>query len=197
MPAKKFRTPKFLLFRIHQDLQLITSYNIGEDSTPITNLERLVLVLEDRRFFAHSGCDFFAVMREAAKMLTGRKFGGASTIDMQFVRTVTGYCELTVKRKIYEIMLAYFLQYRMSKLEILRSYLAIVYLGTGLGGIDAACDHLYAKYPSDLSDEEAAKIAAMMVYPKPRVANPSWKKKVDRRAKYGLARLSSFNFRYK
>ncbi len=51
----------------------------------------MTIAIEDRRFFYHPGVDVLSILRETIKALKGRKHGGASTIDMQFVRTVTGY----------------------------------------------------------------------------------------------------------
>ena len=61
------------------------------------------------------------VLREALKALTFRRHGGASTIDMQFVRTKTGFKQRTLQRKSYEMLLAFLLQFRMEKHAILET----------------------------------------------------------------------------
>ena len=66
----------------------------------------MTIVLEDRRFFKHYGVDLHSVLREVSKALTLRRHGGFSTIDMQFVRTITGFRQHTIRRKVYEIVLA-------------------------------------------------------------------------------------------
>jgi penicillin-binding protein 1A len=50
-------------------------------------LEVLVVLLEDWRYFEHRGIDWRSVLREGLKAISFQKHGGASTIDMQFVRT--------------------------------------------------------------------------------------------------------------
>lgn len=181
------------LFTIHTRIRPYLSYFPDQ----LTNLEKLVLVLEDRRFFQHQGIDLRSLLREILKAITFRRHGGASTIDMQLVRTSTGYRMHTVRRKLYEMFLAWLIQFRYSKVVILRSYLACAFFGSRLRGSDAAAHKLFAKSAADLSIEEAAVIAAMLVYPKPLVPTDQWKSRLDRRAQYGkrvyIARKESFN----
>jgi membrane peptidoglycan carboxypeptidase len=152
----------------------------------LTNIEKLVIVLEDRRFSQHHGVDRWSVLREIIRAITFRRHGGASTIDMQFVRTVTGYRSLTFRRKLYEILLALIINFRYDKRTILRSYLACAFLGSHLIGITRASYGIYGKAVEELSIEEAAFISAMLVYPRPRSEPLTWKAKVTRRAKYGI-----------
>lgn len=151
----------------------------------LTLLEKLVLTLEDRRFFDHSGSDFRSTCREIFRALTFQRHGGASTIDMQFVRTVTGRKERTLRRKLYEIMLSKLIQYRYSKVRILRGYLDCAFFGSHLYGSYAASTAMFQKYPDDLDLDEASQVAALLVYPKPLQATPKWTNNVRRRANYG------------
>jgi len=162
----------------------------------LTEFEKLVLLLEDRRFFGHYGIDWRSIAREALKAITGQKHGGASTIDMQLFRTASNRYERTLRRKIREWAGVLVLQRKFSKLAILRTYLQMAYFGTGLRGArDAAIalfpqavDECAWKFDSSkLSLDEAAQLAALLVYPKPRLPNVDWSAKVRRRADYGLA----------
>jgi hypothetical protein len=102
------------LIQIHLDLFKI-EHHIKYDRwwpEPLNDFEILVLILEDRRFFHHYGTDILSILREIARALTFRRFGGASTIDMQLVRTATGYRQITLRRKLYEMLLAWITQYR-------------------------------------------------------------------------------------
>lgn len=153
----------------------------------ITPLELMTIVLEDRRFFHHRGVDLQSVLREAAKALRFRAHGGASTIDMQFVRTVTGFRRNTLARKLYEMALAMALQTKCGKWTIIRSYLACAYFGSGLIGADAAADKVFGKRADQLDLEEAAFVAAMLACPRPLHGSPNWEAKVRRRAHYALA----------
>lgn len=158
-----------------------------EGHSALTNLEKLILALEDRRFFSHLGIDFKSVIRELLKALRNLKHGGASTIDMQLVRTATGYKDRAISRKLYEQFLAVLIQFRYSKLRILRSYLSCAFFGSHLNGADAASNTIFAKNAADLTIDEASIIAAMLVYPKPLVITDRWEKLVKRRASYGVS----------
>ena len=120
-----------------------------------------------------------------------RKHGGASTIDMQFVRTATGYRAATLKRKLYEMFLAMAIQSRYSKREILRAYLACAFFGSGLIGADMAARKFFGKNAAELQLEEAALISALLACPRPLQPPPAWEAKVERRKRYALQIYSS------
>jgi len=158
----------------------------AEHRGPLNPFEKLVLVLEDRRFFKHNGVDLLAACRELLKLITFRRAGGASTIDMQFVRTATGFQEKTLRRKLYEILLARIIQFRYSKIVILRSYLACAFFGSHMYGGEKAAAKVFAKQISALDDQQSAELAAMLVYPSPLRPEEKWSAKIKRRAAYGL-----------
>jgi penicillin-binding protein 1A len=118
--------------------------------------------------------------------MTFHQHGGASTIEMQFVRTVTGRYEHTLRRKLQEVVLSFLVDYHVDKIAVLRSYLRLAYFGTHVRGAEAAASRVYGRALEQLSTEEAAVIAAMLVYPIPRVPSEAWLRKVQRRAAYGL-----------
>ncbi|HVN93123.1 MAG TPA: transglycosylase domain-containing protein [Terracidiphilus sp.] len=186
----KWARPSAWFTRLRSDLGRI-DHNVRllprELPASLTALELMTIALEDRRFFSHPGVDARSVLREMLRVLTGRKHGGASTIDMQFVRTVTGFRAPTLKRKIYEGLLAMAIQFRHKKIEILRSYLACAYFGSGLIGANAAAQRLFHKNADQLGTEEAALIAAMLAYPRPLQKLPRWEQKARRRAAYAVA----------
>lgn len=116
--------------------------------------------------------------------MTLHRFGGASTIDMQFVRTATDYRRKTLRRKLYEMLLAWIIQYRYNKFEILRSYLACAYFGSHLYGIERASQKIFDTSSYKLTFDQSAELAAMLVYPCPLRPTPEWRAKVSRRADY-------------
>jgi len=173
--------------RIHDDLLAVHrrvdpwAVYFPED---LTTFEKLVLVLEDRRFFAHSGIDVIAALRETLKMVFFLKHGGASTIDMQFVRSTTDYKERTFSRKVYEMLLASIIQFRYSKITILRSYLGFAYFGWGLRGCEEASARMFGQGTGSLDLKQSAFLASMLVFPLPKVPTASWSRRVLRRANY-------------
>jgi membrane peptidoglycan carboxypeptidase len=186
-PRKRVPSIRRCLIRIHSDLLDIhrnTDLYHSEYPYDLTTFEKMVITLEDRRFFHHSGFDIRAVLRSTFKFMTLRNGGGASTLDMQFVRVCTGRYERTIARKVYEIFLSFIIQFRYSKLSILRSYLNIAYFGTGLEGADSAAFLEFGKSSQELDIEESARIASFLVFPRPRAPSEKWEKRVSRRANY-------------
>lgn len=157
---------------------------------PLSSLEGAVILLEDRRYFKHSGIDWKSSVRDFWRMITLRRFGGSSTIEMQFVRTCTGYKERTLRRKCYEMFLAWALGHRASKLEILKAYLVVAYFGAGLIGAAKTSHSVFGKPLGDLTAEENYFLASMLVYPRPKIPTEKWKGKVARRARYGINLLN-------
>jgi membrane carboxypeptidase/penicillin-binding protein PbpC len=195
---KAFPTIKGTLIRIHRDLFAIERKLIWNEGAPVlTIFEKIVLVLEDKRFLRHNGFDLIAGTRELLKTLMLRKHGGASTIDMQFVRTATGFKAKTFSRKIYEITLSVIIQFRYSKLTILRSYLNCAFFGSGLHGAEHASLKAFGRPVFQLSRNEAAQLASMLVYPRPLRAEKKWRMKIERRAAYGLRRMARLEESFK
>lgn len=186
-PRKQYPSLRRWLLKLHGNLLIIhdaINPNVADYPAFLSDFERLVLTLEDRRFFKHMGIDWRRFVRDAFRAITFRTHGGASTIDMQFVRTVTGYRDRTIRRKLHEALLAYIIQHRYSKLEIMRSYLKIAYFGTRMKGSEAAAQELYGLHPTELNVDQAASVAAMLVFPRPRNPSEEWKYKHSRRMNY-------------
>ena len=183
-------TPATWFTRLQGDLSRIDQYvhpSLHSPESELTALELMTIAIEDRRFFHHFGVDVLSVLRETIRVLRGRKHGGASTIDMQFVRTVTGFRAPTIKRKVYEAFLAIVIQFRHRKLEILRSYLDCAFFGSGLIGANAAAQRVFNKDADRLTIEEASFISAMLAYPRPLQGLPGWEQRARRRAAYAVA----------
>lgn len=194
---KSLPSLKYFLFQAYKDLQFIESNIYGFDwPLELTAVEKAVIILEDRRYFLHSGIDWKSGVREIWRKCTFRRHGGASTIDMQFVRTCTGYKEVTFRRKLYEMYLAWALNHRASKLNILRSYLNLAYFGSGVSGVENAAQVLFNRGADELNEQEAFKIASMLVYPRPLIPPPEWEIKINRRASYGSRLVVKHGKRY-
>lgn len=190
---KKFPSLKLFLVSLNLELDQISENYINWcGSTSLSPFEKCVIVLEDRRYFKHSGVDFVSVCRELWKRLRTGRSGGASTVDMQFVRTVNNRKELTLTRKYREMLMAWLANYHFDKLDMLRSYLAIAYFGHSLTGADEAAFEVFGKSPDSLNYEEGAFLAAMLVYPRPSHQSDAWQRRVERRAAYALRLMPGF-----
>lgn len=185
---------KKLLFKLNLELNELYN-NASLEFGHLNDFEKLVVVLEDRRFFSHMGVDYRSVAREIVRLLLRQRHGGASTIDMQFVRTVNSETELTMRRKLKETTVAFLIRFHFNKTALLRNHLEIAYFGTGLNGAEQAADAIFGVPVYRLSKVQAAQLAAMLVYPRPSQPTAVWEAKINRRAEYGLRILPRFEQR--
>ena len=117
---------------------------------------------EDRRFYRHHGFDPRGFARAMwTNIRSGRLREGASTITQQLARNLFLSSDKTVNRKLQELQLAFWLEARYSKDEILSLYLNRIYLGSGTFGIEAAANFYFSKSAKDLTLSEAALLAGL------------------------------------
>ena len=120
------------------------------------------VAIEDKRFFDHDGVDLYRSAGAAANYILGfdDRFG-ASTITQQLIKNVTGNNEISIKRKLQEILWAFDLEKSMTKEEILTCYLNVINLSQGCYGVGAAANIYFSKAASELNVLESACIAAI------------------------------------
>lgn len=121
--------------------------------------------IEDRRFYSHGGVDLRAMLRAAWHDLLGRKVEGGSTITQQLARTLYLSPERSLRRKVQEAILAIWLEFHLSKKQILARYLDAVYFGDSAYGVDAAAKHYFGKSAQELTLSEAAMLAGLIRAP--------------------------------
>ncbi len=125
-----------------------------------------VISTEDRRFFNHMGVDVFGLARAMwANWRAGRIVQGGSTITQQLAKNVFLGPQRTMKRKIQEMMLAFYLEHRFTKEEILTIYLNRIYFGAGNYGIGSAAAFYFNKPVSELNLYESAMLAGLVKAP--------------------------------
>jgi penicillin-binding protein 1A len=129
-------------------------------------LPQAVIATEDRRFYSHWGIDPIGLARAAYVNLTaGRVVQGGSTITQQLAKNVFLTPERTFGRKIQETLLAFYLEQKFSKDQLLEIYLNRVYLGAGTYGVDAAAQRYFGKSARRVTVYEAAVIAGLLKAP--------------------------------
>jgi penicillin-binding protein 1A len=129
-------------------------------------LPQAVIATEDRRFYRHPGFDPIGILRAIyVNIREGRLVQGGSSITQQLAKNVFLTPERSIRRKGQEMLLAFWLEYRFSKDEILTLYLNRVYLGAGTYGVDAAAHKYFGKPASALTAYEAAMIAGLLKAP--------------------------------
>ena len=126
-----------------------------------------VVSIEDERFFTHNGVD---LKRTAGAIFTyvinkGSSNFGGSTITQQLVKNITSDKESSWTRKIREWYRATVLETKMTKEEILTSYLNTIYLGDGAYGIEVASQNYFGKSVKDINIAEAAILGAIIQSP--------------------------------
>ncbi len=135
-----------------------------EDLPPY--LVQAVLSIEDRRFYNHFGLDPLGLARAMfVNVREGRVAQGGSTITQQLAKNLFLSQERTLKRKIQEAMLAIWLEYELTKDEILSAYLNRVYLGAGVYGVDAASRTYFKTGVENITLTEAATLAGLLKAP--------------------------------
>lgn len=128
------------------------------------HVARAFVVVEDRRFYEHSGVDPVGIARAIKSNLEGDR-EGASTITQQLIGAMypnlVDRRQLTLDRKVREAELALALERRYGKDRILEAYLNQIYFGHGWYGVEAAARHYFGKSATQLNFEETAMLAAL------------------------------------
>ncbi|HEX5997170.1 MAG TPA: transglycosylase domain-containing protein [Jiangellales bacterium] len=138
--------------------------------------KKAIVAAEDRTFWTNKGIDFTGVLRAAWSNLTGGQRQGASTITQQYARVAADLKGVTYSRKLREAVIAWKLDKKYSKEEILGFYLNTVPFGRGAYGIEAAAQTYFGKTvrrdappKNQLTVAEAMVLCAMVKQPE---ANP-------------------------
>ncbi len=130
------------------------------------HLPQAVLAIEDRRFYEHPGLDVLGLARAMLTNLqAGRLVQGGSTISQQLAKNLFLSPERSLKRKVQELMLAFWLERKFSKDQILTLYLNRVYLGASAYGVDAAARRYFGKSATEVTLYESAMLAGLLKAP--------------------------------
>jgi len=149
---------------------------------------------EDANFFQHKGVDYFAIVRAIGKdVLSGGYAQGASTITQQTVKSLFLTPEKSIGRKLKELILAYRIERKLSKEEILYLYLNQIYLGDGAYGVEAAAQTYFARGVSSLTVAEGALLAGLAQAPT-RYSPRSHIDRAKARQRYVLRRMAEVGF---
>lgn len=157
------RTGEQLLYEIHGterrtviELSSIPQYAI--DAT---------IAVEDKNFFKHKGLSLHNILKAMALEvlnkigLYNKTVPGGSTLTQQFIKNAVLTTEKSYTRKIKEFVLAYRLEQRFTKEEILKLYFNEIPYGSTAYGIEAASHIYFGQSAKDLTLAEAAVLAAL------------------------------------
>lgn len=141
-----------------------------EDWVPLKEispwLPKAQVAVEDKRFYSHHGVDLEGVVRATlVNIQNDEVVEGGSTITQQLVKNLLLTSDQTMARKAAEMGLAFIVEARCSKEEILEMYLNTTFLGAGATGVKQASQVYFGKKPKDLSLPQAAMLAGLPYAP--------------------------------
>jgi penicillin-binding protein 1A len=124
------------------------------------------VAIEDRRFYRHWGVDPHGIARALWHDVRARGMReGGSTITQQLAKLVFLNSDRNFGRKAREVLIAFWLEARLSKQDILSRYMSEAYFGDNVYGLRAASRHYFNVAPEGLSLGEAAMLAGLMKAP--------------------------------
>ncbi|MCW2641453.1 MAG: Peptidoglycan glycosyltransferase [Dactylosporangium sp.] len=142
-------------------------------------VKQSMVAAEDQSFWTNKGIDFTGVLRAAWNNLTGGPTQGASTITQQYARLAANLKGVTYSRKMREAVMAWKLDRKYAKSQILEFYLNSVPFGRGAHGIEAAAQAYFGKTANrnapvaqQLTVAEAMVLVSMVKQPEPDPDDP-------------------------
>jgi monofunctional biosynthetic peptidoglycan transglycosylase len=137
------------------------------------HLKRAIVAAEDANFVDHEGFDWEGIQKAYEKNLRkGKIVAGGSTISQQLAKNLFLSTKRTPLRKIQEAIITVMLEAVMDKRRIFEIYLNVIEWGNGVFGAEAAARHYFQIGASQLTREQAAKLAAMVPNPRYYDAHP-------------------------
>jgi len=175
--TKIYDRNKNLLYQIYvnQNRTIVPISKIPKDLIDAT------IAIEDKDFYKNPGFDTQAIVRAAMADFSGKPIQGGSTITQQLVKSTLLTPEVSMVRKIKEIILAFWSEQIYSKDQILEMYLNQVSYGGTAWGVEAAAETYFGKEVKDLDLAECTFLAGMTQSPttySPYGDNPNlWKER--------------------
>jgi len=125
-----------------------------------------IVAIEDRRFYSHFGVDPLGLARAlVTNLVTGHTVQGGSTLTQQLAKNLFLSPDRTLERKVQEVLLAFWLEHKYTKDQILTMYLNRVFFGSNAFGVEAASRRYFNKSARDVTLAEAATLAGLVKAP--------------------------------
>lgn len=158
-------------YRMVQEVLKLYTSNIYSfyNTTSGQRLINLLILAEDHRNRLHIGFDIIAIFRAFYKRMTSSTIEGASTIEQQLVRVLTGDYRKSVKRKLKEIILAVSIRKNHKRKILAMIYLDMAYYGTDYQSLDAILRKYGLSKLDEIDVQTCALIIARLKYPEPRI----------------------------
>ena len=142
---------------------LLIHHGTRVDVAPSSRIARAIVAVEDERFFSHGAVDFVALGRVALRTLisAGSTDAGGSTITQQLAKTLYERQPDSLGARLRAIGLAFKLERRYSKAQILDMYLNAIYFGNGFYGVDRASRGYFGRPVTALTWGQASMLAGL------------------------------------
>jgi len=124
-------------------------------------LQEATIAIEDKNFYKNSGIDIVAIIRAAIADISGKPLQGGSTITQQLVKSTLLTPEISIQRKIKEIILAFWADNIYTKDQILEMYFNQIPYGGTAWGAEAASEVYFNSKVSDLDLAQSAFLAGL------------------------------------
>jgi penicillin-binding protein 1A len=125
-------------------------------------MKHAIVAIEDKRFYEHRGVDIRGMARAVwADITHSGAVQGGSTITQQFVKNAYLTSQKTIGRKLIEAALAWQLEQKWTKDQILTAYLNTVYFGNGAYGVEQAAKVYFGHSAKTMKPAEAALLAGI------------------------------------
>jgi penicillin-binding protein 1A len=123
------------------------------------------IAIEDKRFLEHKGVDLNRTMGAILNLSSGQSSYGGSTLTQQLIKNISDDNEVSLTRKIREIVKALKLETEYTKDEILEAYLNVVNYGNNCQGVQSAANLYFGKNIDKCSIAQCAAIAGITQNP--------------------------------
>jgi len=134
------------------------------DIPPI--VKKAIIATEDKNFYRHGGIDLKRTLSAMISNVRQQTYSqGASTLTQQLARAIFLSPRKTISRKVNEALVAFEIERRYSKDQILTMYANKIPLGHGNYGVEAASRYYFGKSVKDLGLPEAALLAGIIQRP--------------------------------
>lgn len=150
-----------LLYEIYAD-QNRTPVKLSEIPDVV---KKATIAIEDRDFYLHQGFSLRGIIRAAKAFIVDKQIQGGSTITQQLIKSALLTPEVSISRKVKEIILAFWAERLYTKDQILEMYLNQVPYGGTAWGIEAAAQTYFGKSVRDVTLPEAALLAGLPAAP--------------------------------
>ncbi len=190
------KTGEILLYDIHENIQrtVVSGDKISQYA------KDAIIAIEDHNFYEHNGVVWKSTIRAVIQTLLS-KIGfstsgpaGGSTLTQQVIKNTLLTREKTIQRKMKEWVLAYKLEKKMTKDEILTTYLNEAPYGGTIYGIQEASRVFFGKTADDLTIAEAAYLASIPNLPTFYSPYGSHKEELKKRQRVVLSEMRKYNY---